>query len=201
MGDLAFSASGVACTGAQRSSFPLSTGWADPGSDPSQIAQKLVVLARELSGCEAAAVRLKRGPDYPYAAFLGFPEPFIAVENELCSRGRDGQLVRDNLWRPVLACQCGRVLSGQGNPDHARLSARGSLIIGSHTELKCQDRTRRCQLVGYETMGLFPIRRTGVTYGLIQCNDSRPGVITEESADRLEGLAASAAQLLQVAMA
>jgi len=169
--------------------------------DSKELAQKLVVLARHLSGCEAAAVRLKLGPDYPYAAFLGFPERFISIENELCSRDRDGHLVRDNQRRPILACQCGKVLSGQADPFQARFTARGSLVIGSHQELKCQDRTRRCQLVGYETMGLFPIRLDGVTYGLIQCNDPRPRVITAETTDLMEDLATTAAHLLQMAMA
>jgi GAF domain len=164
--------------------------------DPKQLAQRLVVLARQVSGCEAAAVRLKVGEDYPYAAFLGFPEPFITLENELCSRGRDGHLVQDNHHRPVLACQCGRVLSGQVDSSHAHFTPMGSLVIGSHSELKCQDRTRRCQLVGYETMGLFPIRSEGATYGLIQCNDPRPGVLTADRTSLLEGLATSAALLL-----
>jgi hypothetical protein len=40
-----------------------------------------------------------------------------------------------------------------------------------------------------------------VTYGLIQCNDSRPGRLTAESIDLMEHLAASAAHLFQLTMA
>ncbi len=191
----------VEAAGTERSAFFDLLDMACSDSEPKELAQKLVVLARHLSGCEAAAVRLKMGPDFPYAAFLGFPERFISIENELCSRDKDGQLVRDNRRRPILACQCGKVLSGQADPFQARFTAKGSLVIGSHQELKCQDRTRRCQLVGYETMGLFPIRQDGVTYGLIQCNDPKPHVITAETAELLENLASTAAHLLQMAMA
>ncbi len=60
--------------------------------------------------------------------------------------------------------------------------------------------TRRCQRVGNETMGLFPIRLNNVTYGLIQCNDPTPGLITPDAIDLLEGLATDAAQLLQKSM-
>lgn len=169
-------------------------------SDTKELAEQLVVIAWHLSGCEAVAVRLKVGQDYPYAAFRGFPEAFITIENELCCKDREGHLIRDRQLKPILACQCGRVLAGQADPNHVRFTERGSLIIASHHELKCQDRTRRCQLVGYETMGLVPIRLEGVTYGLIQCNDPRPGIITPEAMDRLENLAASAARLLQMRM-
>jgi hypothetical protein len=169
--------------------------------EPKALAQKLVLLARDLSGCEATAVRLKVGLGYPYAAFLGFPERFIAIEDELCSTDREGRVIRDDHRRPILACQCGKVLSGLADPFQAHFTPQGSLIIASHHELKCQDRTRRCQLVGYETMGLFPIRLEEVTYGLIQCNDPRPGMITVEAIARLENLATDAAHYLQLSMA
>jgi GAF domain len=169
--------------------------------EPKALAQKLVLLVRDLSGCEATAVRLRVGLDFPYAAFLGFPERFIAMEDALCSTDREGKVIRDDQRRPILACQCGKVLSGKADPFQAHFTAQGSLIIASHHELKCQDRTRRCQLVGYETMGLFPIRKDGVTYGLIQCNDTKPGVITAEAVILLEDLANAAAHLLRTIMA
>jgi GAF domain-containing protein len=63
-------------------------------------------------------------------------------------------------------------------------------------------RTRnRCHLEGYETVALFPIRRDGVTYGLIQCNDRRKGRLTAEAIDLMENLATTVAHLLQQAMA
>jgi hypothetical protein len=54
---------------------------------------------------------------------------------------------------------------------------------------------------GYETVGLFPIRREQVVYGLLQCNDRRPGRFTVESIDLMENLTVSAAHLFQLAMA
>ena len=56
-------------------------------------------------------------------------------------------------------------------------------------------------MAGYETVGLFPIRREGVTYGLIQCNDLRPGRLTAGSIDLIENLASAASNLFQQAMA
>jgi hypothetical protein len=176
---------------------------------PEEIARQLVVLAQHISGCEAVAIRLKNGPGYPYAANLGFPDRFVALESDLCAKDDDGHLIRDEHRQPVLACLCGRVLLGQVDRVLPFFTDRGSFVtastsslLSSHQEIECVGRTRnRCQSVGYETVGLFPIRRDEVTYGLIQCNDRQSGKFTVESIDLMENLAASAAHLFQLAMA
>ncbi len=177
-------------------------------AEPKELARQLVVLAQHLSGCEAVAVRLKSGPGYPYAAHLGFKAGFIAVESDLCATDETGHLLRDAERKPLLACLCGKVLACQLVRAQRFATDRGSFITASTTELlaspdaTCLGPTRnRCCTAGYETVGLFPIRRDDVTYGLIQCNDSRPGRLTAHSIDLLEHLAASAAHLFQLTMA
>lgn len=177
-------------------------------AEPKELARQLVVLAQHLSGCEAVAVRLKSGPGYPYAAHLGFKAGFISVESDLCATDETGHLLRDAERKPLLACLCGKVLSCQLVRAQRFATDRGSFITASTTELLaspeagCLGPTRnRCCTAGYETVGLFPIRRDDVTYGLIQCNDSRPGRLTAHSIDLMEHLAASAAHLFQLTMA
>jgi hypothetical protein len=177
--------------------------------EPKAIARQLVVLARHLSACEAVAIRLKAGPGYRYAADLGFPDQFVQEEDDLCTKDAHGRLLRDQHRQPVLACICGRVLSGQVDRTQPFFTDRGSFVtsstselLASHAAALCLGPTRnRCHDAGFETVGLFPIRRDTVTYGLIQCNDSRPGRLTVEAIDLMENLAASAAHLLQMAMA
>ena len=82
-------------------------------ANPKEIARQLVAVAQHLSGCEAVAIRLKNGPGYPYVASLGFPEPFLFLEDDLCARDEAGHLLRSDQRQPILACLCGRVLSGQ----------------------------------------------------------------------------------------
>lgn len=176
---------------------------------PAEIARQLVVLAQYLSGCEAVAVRLKSGPGYPYAASLGFSDRFLSLEDDLCARDGEGRLRRDARRQPLLDCLCGRILTGL--PDRAQpcFTDRGSFVTPSSTELlgviseaEALGPTRnQCHAAGYETVGLFPIRRESVTYGLIQCNDRRPGRLTAESVDLMENLASTAAHLFQQAMA
>jgi GAF domain-containing protein len=178
-------------------------------TEPKDVAQQLVVLGRHLSGCEAVAIRLKSGPGFPYVASLGYSADFLASEDDLCLRDASGHLQRDPQRRPLLACLCGQVLTGGVDRYQPCFTDRGGFITGSitqllasHREMFCQVRTRnRCKAAGFETMGLFPIRRDGVTYGLIQVGDTSPGRLNPETIDLMENLAASAAHLLQLIMA
>lgn len=176
---------------------------------PEQIAHQLVVLAQHLSGCEAVAIRLKKGPDYPYAASLGFPERFLALESQLCAVDGDGHLLRDSQRQPILDCLCGRVLSGRVDRRQSCFTDKGSFITPSTSGLLASPAApellggtrNRCHAAGFETVGLFLIRRDDVTYGLIQCNDRQPRRLSVEAIDLMENLANSAAHLFQLAMA
>lgn len=175
---------------------------------PEEIARQLVVVARYLSDCEAVAIRLKVGTGFPYVASLGFPKYFIALEENLCSTDEQGRLLRDDHRKPLLACLCGRVLTGQVDQALTCFTDRGAFVTSSTSNLMVSSevlllgKTRnRCHLAGYETVGLFPIRRDEMTYGLIQCNDPRSGHLTAEAVDLMENLATSAAHLFQLAMA
>ena len=176
--------------------------------EPAAMARQMVVLAQHLSGCQSVGLRLKNGPGFRYAASLGFSEGFLDLEDDLCSTDEAGHLVRDSERQPLLACLCGRVVSGQVDCSMPCFTDRGSFVTTSTTALLAQGHgallgpTRnRCHREGFETVGLFPVRRDGVTYGLIQCNDPRPGCLSAESVDLMENLAATAAHLFQLAMA
>lgn len=174
-------------------------------SAPAEIAGQLVVLVRHLSGCRAVAIRLQQGPGFPYAASLGFPEPFLASEDALCRRDGAGRLLRDAFHRPLLACLCGRVLSGQIDREQPWFTPRGSFVSNAFSAVLQSGALGGlrdgCYAAGYHTVGLFPIRRDGVTYGLIQCNDPEPDQLGADTVDLMEHLAATAAHLFQLAMA
>lgn len=178
-------------------------------AEPKGIARQLVVVAQYLSDCEAVAIRLKASPGYPYVASLGFLDRFLSNEDDLCVRDEAGHLLRDEHRKPLLSCLCGRVLSGEVDRAQPFFTDRGSFITSSTSDMLASPagvqvlvhRPNRSHFNGYETVGLFPIRRDQVIYGLIQCNDQRPGRFTVESIDLMENLAVSAAHLFQLAMA
>jgi hypothetical protein len=208
MAGLAYAPASVTHSDLERRAFLDLLRMANTLAKPVEIARQLVVLAWHLSGCEAVAIRLKSGPDFPYVASLGFPERFLSLEEKLCVTDEQGHLLRNDQRKPLLACLCGRVLMGQVDPALPCFTDRGSFVTASTSDLLVGPETlrlgktrNRCHLAGYETVGLFPIRRDEVTYGLIQCNDPRPGRLTAEAVDLMENLATSAAHLFQLAMA
>ena len=194
---------------AERQAFLGLLRMANSLTSPAELGHQLAMVAQHLSECEAVAIRLKAGPDYPYAATLGFTEGFVALENSLCQEDAEGRLVRDAQRSPLLACMCGAVLTRQVDPAQPFFTEDGAFWTNGISELlasaipitlPCPTRNR-CHTAGFESVGLFPIRRDGVTYGLIQCNDRRPGRFTPERLALLESLCQSAAHLLQLSMA
>ncbi len=149
------------------------------------------------SGCEAVGIRLREGDDYPYFETRGFPKKFVQLENSLCSRDKDGRIIKDSTGNPLLDCMCGNVISGRFDPSKSFFTERGSFWTNSTTELLAattdadrQARTRnRCNGEGYESVALIPLRLGEERLGLIQLNDRRKGVFTAEVIDLWERLA------------
>jgi hypothetical protein len=143
---------------------------------------------RRQSGCEAMGVRLKNGWDYPYYEVRGFPEEFVLLENSLCSRNECGEIERDTVGNPVIACMCGNVICGRFDPSKPFFSPAGSFWTNSTTQLLAttsdedrQARTRnRCNGEGYQSVALIPLSFGDQRLGLLQLNDRRVGMFTPE---------------------
>lgn len=138
------------------------------------------------TGCEAVGIRLQAGDDFPYFLSEGFPQEFLATENNLCARDRAGEIMRDGQGNPELECLCGTVLCGRIDPAKPFYTANGSFWTNSTTELLTnnamaglQVRVRnRCHGEGYESVALIPLRTGGKRLGLIQLNDRRSGMFS-----------------------
>ncbi len=161
----------------------------------------VTLLMRNWSGCDAVAIRLREGEDFPYFETRGFPPEFIRSENRLCAVDNKGQPVRDGAGNPVLECMCGNVLCGRFDPRLPFFTDSGSFWTNSTTELLAatdekdrQARTRnRCHGEGYESVALVPLRRGSQILGLLQFNDSRRGRFDRAKVALLERLASNLA--------
>jgi len=170
-------------------------------TDARELMRAFTCLLQEWSGCEAVGIRLKDGDDYPYYETRGFPAEFVRAENYLCARDMNGQLLRDNEGNPVLDCMCGNVLCERFNPDLPFFTQLGTFwtnstteLLASTTEADRQARTRnRCHGEGYESVALIPLRCSGRTLGLLQCNDRHSGRFTPEKVAWLERAASNLA--------
>ncbi len=163
------------------------------------IIHNILLAVKESTGFEAVGIRLRQSDDFPYYETSGFPADFVATENALCTRDSNGELIRDSEGRPCLECMCGNVICGRTDPSTPFFSEGGSFWSNSTTELLAtsseQDRqgtTRnRCNTAGYESVALIPLHSDDETIGLLQLNDSRKGMFTEETIRFFEEVGAS----------
>ena len=167
--------------------------------------EKMTAVAAQVmlnwSGCQAVAVRLRDGDDYPYIEARGFPAHFVALEKHLCAVGSDGQPLRDEQGNALLECMCGNVICGRTDARLPFFTAGGSFwsncttqLLASTTEAERQARTRnRCNREGYESVALVPMRYGSETLGLLQFNDRRTDRFTAASINQLERLASTLA--------
>ncbi len=162
------------------------------------IVSKILLNIKSFLGVEAAGIRLQTGEDFPYYATRGFSSDFLAVENSLFIRDQHGNILRDAERKPVLACMCGRVLSGNIDTNLPFFTEGGSFWLNGISEfltavpsdfLSCIRQS--CVQTGYESVVLVPLRSHGDIIGLLQLNDSRQGIFVPEVIQFLEHIGAS----------
>lgn len=170
-------------------------------SDLRVLAQEVTSLVREWFDFEAVGIRLQQGDDYPYFETHGFPGDFIELENHLCQRDANGEVLRDLEGQPVLECMCGNVLCKRFDPSKPFFTQRGSFwandttrLLATTTPADRQANTRnRWNGEGYESVALVALRVGETTFGLLQVNDRRKNRFTPEIIALLERIADSLA--------
>ena len=153
-------------------------------------------LIKEFTDTEAIGIRLREAEDFPYYETRGFTKTFIEAERLLCTRGKSGQLLRDEQGNLCFDCLCGVVLCGKTDPEQPFFTPGGSFWTNSttgllesmvHKELALRMRNR-CQDEGYESVALIPLKSGGEIIGLLQLNDRRRGRFTLKKIKFLEGI-------------
>jgi PAS domain S-box-containing protein len=145
---------------------------------------------------EAAALRLRKGEDFPYHESEGFSEDFIREESFLCRRDGDGEILRDPDGRAMLACMCGSVISGHFDSQREWFTRGGSFwsrdlcgVVSEIAGTPLAEATRqRCHLEGYRTAALVPIKTGDAIIGLLQLADPHPNKLSEADIAFLEQL-------------
>lgn len=164
--------------------------------DLHDLGDALIAHVREWTGCEAAALRLRQGEDFPFFATAGFPEELLEAENELCAFDENGEILRDREGRPVLECMCGCVLCQTIGGRKPYFTEHGSFCVASSTQFLIEyedslpDRLRgKCVEQGYESIAIIPLRLNGEPFGLLHLCDHRRGLFDESTMTVLERLA------------
>jgi two-component system cell cycle sensor histidine kinase/response regulator CckA len=134
-------------------------------TDFSSLLTAFVSEIKNYTGCEAVGLRvLDAAGGIPYQAYDGFRQQFYESESPLS--------IRDD------HCMCINVITGDCNPKLPFYTAGGSFWMNNTTRFLAtaseadQGRTRNiCNLEGYESVALIPIRWGNQILGLIHIAD------------------------------
>jgi PAS domain S-box-containing protein len=152
-------------------------------------------LLQKFTRCDAVAIRVLVGGDFPFYTTWGLSDEFVREESCLCADGADADP----------ECLCGAVLTGEFKPGLEVVTAYGSFWTNSLGELVngpmagCLPASLRgrCLREGYEAVAQIPLRFAGRTLGLMQFNYLQRGSITPESVAFLEHTAGSIATAIE----
>jgi len=163
--------------------------------------QEVLALIHRHVAVDAIGLRLRDGNDFPYFEVRGLPPEFVLREGRLPAQDDRGEPIYQPDGMPLLECMCGNVLQGRTDPALPFFTQNGSFVsncttelLATSTEAQRQSRTRnRCNAAGYETVGLFPLRTSEGTLGLLHICDRRPEQLAPQDVALLERVADSLA--------
>jgi signal transduction histidine kinase/ActR/RegA family two-component response regulator len=138
-----------------------------------------------ITGCEAVGIRLHDNGDYPYYVYDGFPESFIEKENSLCDDNEEGF---------SLKCMCGNIIGGKFDPSLSFFTKKGSYWsnntyaqpINEAEQEWSKNKRNYCINCGYASVALIPIRSKNKIIGLIQLNDKKLDMFTNDIIEYIE---------------
>jgi two-component system, cell cycle sensor histidine kinase and response regulator CckA len=165
----------------------------DSDSLPSLIGAA-VDFFQQHSQCQAVAVRLRCGNDFPYAHALGFSKEFLVCENHLAARDCFGEIISDNTGAATLECRCGQVITGRFDAAQPFFTAHGSFWTNNADDDRlpaCRPPAHRgrCRDEGYQSIALIALKAGKQRIGLLQLNDKLAGRFTQENILFWESLA------------
>lgn len=169
----------------------------------------LAILSRtiEISQCQSNGFRLEKADDYPFYIHDGYPNFFIKKENRLLFKDNSEKIVFNQKDKKILDCMCGNIIAGHFNSDFPFFSKKGSFWTNSTTKLlssitkeqrEAIGSTRNmCNISGYESIALIPLKIDGHTMGLIHIADPRENMFTIEKIFKLEKVADQFASIIK----
>ncbi len=145
----------------------------------------------EYSKCDAIAIRLKDGNNYPYYLWHGLDDEVVTSDDSLLCKDTDEN------DEQVLECLCGCVIDNKTDllPEH--FTEEGSFWsndVSLLDEYITDDATgivirNRCGQMGYKSLALIPVRYKDNILGLIQLNYKQPDKLAFDDIRYYESLA------------
>jgi PAS domain S-box-containing protein len=157
-----------------------------------ELLQRSCLFFQEYSGCEAVAIRVRDGEDYPITEARGYSADFIERDRSLCCLGAHGGMTREAGGSPELACLCWSILQSRCRWVNERGTFWCQDIAAFEEALVRQDRTCLrgvCAKSEFSSLGLIPMGPRNQPAGLIQLASLKRGHFNSQSMAYWERLA------------
>jgi len=149
----------------------------------------IIFLIKQFNSYEAVGIRIKEGEHYPYFEANGFPGNFLIKTEHFCKNN----LKKESKIQSY-ECMCGRIVGGKTDSTIKNFTKFGSfwtnnlrkLLEENPKNIKKSFSRNNCINLGYNSLALIPIRTENEIIGLIQINDKRKNIFSEESIRTLE---------------
>ena len=149
----------------------------------------ILFYIKKFNDFEAVGIRIKDKGHYPYYETNGFPGNFIKRTNNICKNN-----LNKNSNILVYDCMCGRVINEKTNSTLPNFTKNGSfwtndlrkLFEENPKNIKKYFSRNYCIKSGYLSLAILPIRTDKEIIGLIQINDKRKDIFSDEIIRTLE---------------
>ncbi len=144
-----------------------------------------------LKEVEAVAIRLKKGNFFPFYGQTGFSDEFIYDNNHICSMNTHGP--------HNYKCICQNIINKKLHIPKSYFTNSGSFLsnnislLYSDTNKKTNliHKNSRCYSAGYKSLAIIPIKASNETIGLLQLNDHRKNLFSQDSISIYEEIASN----------
>jgi len=158
--------------------------------DLSEMLNAYAHIVQDYTGCDSIGIRLlDESGNIPYFAHIGFTNEF-ELDSTLSIKADNGM--------------CTNVIRGDTDPSLPFYTGAGSFYINATTKFLStvseeeKGSTRNiCNKMGYESVALIPIKKSGKILGLIHLADHKVDMVPIESVSVLESVAVSMASPIQ----
>ena len=143
----------------------------------------IITFLKESFDFEAVGIRIKEKDDYPYYETNGFPASFVKKADSICKNNTH------NKSKTILSdCMCGRIIIGKSDLNSPFFTKNGSfwtndlskILNENMNDIKKSFSRKNCINSGYKSIALIPIRTDNEIIGLIQLNDKRKDLFSED---------------------
>jgi hypothetical protein len=158
--------------------------------------EKIIKFFKTHIELDAVGLRLREKDDYPYYTTIGFSDHFVKAENFLCKRDEKGNIIRDEKGKFILECMCGHVIENKIDCTKSCFTKHGSFVTDKKVDEITEDIAKmscvirgRCNMEGYKSVAIIPIKYIDEVIGLIQINSRKELAFSKNLIETVEEIA------------